>query len=131
MHVITTRVDIERTRAGWTSGDFLPAYVFPRRDTEVWQVLDAPYNSGQLPSFASTAADEYIRIPLFPYTLNPTGDIALAFMLKFGLSFVGHISHKIKLLHIVTGNPVELVYNEKTLTHMRYWVGFAFVLEKD
>lgn len=124
-------MDIARTRDGWTTGDFSPAYVFPRKDSEAWQVLDAPRQPNCAPSFASSAADEYIRIPLFPYSLSPTGDIALAFMLQFGLSFVGYIPGKIRLLHIVTGNPVELIYSNSTLTHMKYWIGFAFVTERE
>lgn len=129
MDVITTRVDIERTRAGWPSGEFLPACVFSRDDKCNWQVLDAPYVFNCPPSFSSTAVDEYIRIPLFSYKLSPVGDIALAFMLRFGLSFVGQIPGKIQKLHIVTGNPVELIYADRQLTHMNCWIGFAFVTE--
>lgn len=127
MHITHTRIDIDKTRAAWPGGSFLPAYVFPRKDKEKWIVLDAPYVIGEEPSFALTASDEYIRIPLFSYQLSPVGDVALSFMLQFGLSFANHIGTGIRNLNIVSGHPVELVYSDKNLTHMNCWLGFAFV----
>lgn len=130
MQVINTRIDLEKTRAAWPSVEFLPAHIIPRDDNKKWRILDAPYSPSATPSFASAAADKYIRIPLFPYKLSPTGDVALAFMLRMGLSFVNHISANIDALHIVTGHPVELIYRDRELTHMLCWIGFAFA-EKD
>jgi hypothetical protein len=127
MNVQVTRVDVERTRAAWPGGEFLPAHVYPRADDKSnWYVLDAPYEAGKEPSLASTAADAYIRIPLFCYKLSATGDVALAHMLRLGL-LCGNQFSKISQLHIVTGHPVELVYQNNQLSHMNYWVGFAFI----
>jgi len=130
MQVITTRIDLERTRAAWSRDEFLPAHVIARKDNKRWRVLDAPYSFNSPPSFASADADKYIRIPLFPYKLSPVGDVALAFMLRMGLSFVNYISSEIDTLHIVTGQPVELIYQDRDLIHMICWIGFAFI-EKD
>lgn len=130
MQVINTRIDLEKTRAAWPRVEFLPAHIIPRSDTKKWRILDEMYTPFTEPSFASASADKYIRIPLFPYKLNPTGDVALAFMLRMGLSFVNHISANIDTLHIVTGHPVELIYRDRELLHMLCWIGFAFA-EKD
>lgn len=127
MDITKVRIDIDKTRAAWPGGEFSPAYVFPRKDKEKWIVLDAPYSIGENPSFALTSSDEYIRIPLFVYRLNPVGDMALSFMLQFGLSFAHSIGVGIRKLIVVSGHPVELIYSDNTLTHMNYWIGFAFV----
>lgn len=129
MEIITSRADIVRTREAWPGGEFLPAHIFSRKDSAHWQVIDAPYKLNKPPSLSSTAVDEYIRIPLFAYRLSPVGDSALSFMLQFGASLVNYIPGKLKKLHIVTGSPVELVYQDKQLTHMNCWIGLAFVLE--
>lgn len=129
MDVTRIRVDIDKTRAAWPGGEFTPAYVFPRKDKERWIVLDAPYIIGAKSSFALTSSDEYIRVPLFSYQLNPVGDMALSFMLQFGLSFAGSLGGNIRKLIIVSGHPVELVYSDRTLTHMNCWLGLAFVQE--
>lgn len=126
MEITSTRVNITRTRENWPPGEFLPAHIFPRKDKESWIVLDSRYVLGEVPSFALTDADPYIRIPLFQYRLNPVGDAALSFMLQFGLSFANYIAKPIAKLHIVQGEPVELIYSNSQLTHMNFWVGFAF-----
>lgn len=131
MDVEITRIDLERTRASWPDGDFSPAHVHARRnDKQLWYVLDAPYTPGSPPVLSSTGADSYIRIPIFPYSLSCVGDIALAHMFQLGMSFANNISGKIAKIHIVTGQPVELVYLDKNLDHMTYWFGFAYLLSE-
>lgn len=131
MNIKTITVDIPQTRAAWPGGEFLPAYVAPRgSDKNVWYVLDKKHLPGRAPSWAIANGDEYIRIPLFSYTLSPRGDVSLAFMLQLGLSVVGHLPAPITQLRIASGTPVELVYDSANkLTHMTYWVGFAAAID--
>lgn len=130
MKVNVATVDIKKTRDAWPVGEFQPALVLPRKDNIRWQVLDAPHTPGNVPVWAGTEFDEYVRIPLFQYHLNPNADYAFAFMLQLGLSFVGHLHQPITRMHIVTGDPVELVYDsDNKLTHLVCWIGFAVAFD--
>lgn len=125
-------VDIETSRANWPNDQpFRPALIKNRKqDKRNWTVLSAPVVPGEPPIWAFTEHDEYIRIPVFPYLLNPRADKALAFMLQLGLSCAGHLPQPIAELYIVTGVPVQLLYNsEQECTGMRCWAGFAIILE--
>lgn len=133
MKLKVERVDIQKTRANWPEGTpFEPALVVPtdRLDGANWVVLDAPFNPGETPAWARTQNDEYLRIPLFSYDLNPAADLALAFMLQLGLSCAAQFPGKVARFFVVIGNPVELLYDEDTNknTGLRYWVGFAVML---
>lgn len=131
MRLIVTRLDIPRTRSAWTDTEFNPAYVVPRQkgDNNAWHVADAPIPiSGKdaVLTWASTATDEYIRIPLFSYSIVPQGDLSLAFMFQLGLTAASSFDGKVSVLHMVTGYPVELVYaTNGELASMHYWFGFA------
>ena len=131
MRLIVTRLDIPRTRAAWTDTEFNPAYVAPRQkgDNTAWHVADAPIPiSGKdaVLTWASTATDVYIRIPLFSYSIVPQGDLSLAFMFQLGLTAAKFFGAEVSVLHMVTGYPVELVYDTNgELASMHYWFGFA------
>lgn len=123
-----SRVDIEKTRVGWPTADFTPALVLPRAQmgNKVWHIVDKPVmvSAGVIPSWAIAIGDEYVRIPLFEYELPANADTALAFMLQFGL-LCGQVNN-VQIAHIVTGHPVELVYNpDGTIAQMLGWVGLA------
>jgi hypothetical protein len=131
MVVKTTRVDLIKTRAAWPEEAFQPAFVFPRKDdTRKWLVLDAPISENAALTWASAASDEYVRIPLFKYDLPAQGDTALAIAFRLGLSCAAQLASAPECLHIVTGNPVELVSNSAgAVTVMRYWFGFAIAFD--
>lgn len=129
-----TRLDIERTRANWPNADFAPALVLARQqaDNKIWHVVDKPVllAEGKVPSWAIANGDEYIRIPLFEYELPAYADSALALMLQFGLICSQLPDRKVNTAHIVTGYPVELVYNDDaTVAHMLCWMGIALTFE--
>lgn len=131
MKLTVTRVDIEKTRQYWpTDKLFAPAHVFPRGDKNNWVVMAEQLLPGMPPKWYQTAADEFIRIPLFPYFLNPEADLAFAFMLQLGLSCATYFPGAVSALHIVTGVPVEMTYdnNNEQLQHLEYWVGFGIVM---
>ncbi len=134
MKLDVVQVDLRQTRERWPAGvPFAPAFVkkFKRNDSSRWLVLDAPFNPGEVPVWASTNHDEYIRIPLFSYDLSPHADLALAFMLQLGLSCAGFLPNKeIERFFVATGTPVELLYDPDTdrNTSLRYWVGFGVIL---
>jgi len=135
MKLFVDQLDISKTRANWPDGEpFQPALVRHRgRDDKFnWLVLAAPLQAGGEPRWASATRDEYVRVPLFPYLLSSTGDLALAYMLQLGLTCAGQLLGKIEAAHIVTGVPVELLYDPGTAqaAGMRFWVGFAVVLER-
>lgn len=135
MKLFVDQLDINRTKAHWPDGEpFTPALVRHRGrdDKRDWLALAAPLAPGTPPQWSSARRDEYVRIPLFPYLLNAAGDMALAHMLHLGLSCAGQLPGKLAALHIVTGVPVELLYDPETAqnTGLRYWFGFAVDLEK-
>jgi hypothetical protein len=131
MRLIVTRLDIPRTRAAWTDTEFNPAYVAPRQkgDNTAWHVADSviPVSAKDANlKWASAATDEYIRIPLFSYEIVPQGDLALAFMFQLGMAAASAFKENVSVLHMVTGNPVELVSaTNGPPTSMTYWFGFA------
>lgn len=132
MNLSVSRVDLEKSRQNWPSDKpFAPAHVMPRKDKNNWLVLAEPLLPGNTPVWYQTVSDEFIRIPLFPYLLNPEADIAFAFMLQLGLSCAAHFTAPITAFHVVTGVPVEMAYddNNKNLQHLEYWVGFGVVLK--
>ena len=133
MKLSVDRLDMKRTLANWPAGDvFAPAMVKPvaKLGGADWHILDAPYLPGETPVWAHSAHDEYLRIPLFSYDLSPKADLALAFMLQMGLSCAGYLPGAVKHFYLVTGNPVELLYDSDTdiNTGLRYWFGFAVKL---
>lgn len=131
MNVVISRVDMEKTRQYWpVDKPFAPAHVMPRTDKNNWLVLSAPLTPGEPPQWYQTASDEFIRVPLFPYLLNPEADLAFAFMLQLGLSCAAHFPGKVLDFHVVTGVPVEMAYDSSNtaLKHLEYWVGFCVVI---
>ncbi|NDD53138.1 hypothetical protein EBZ39_04525 [bacterium] len=135
MSLNVVRVDIAKTREGWPEGTpFAPAYVRKLKHGEKknWMVLGAAFQPGEEPAWDLTEHDEYLRIPLFSYDLNPKPDYALAFMLNLGLSCAGHLPREIDSFFIVTGSPVDLMYDPDTNIHtgIRCWIGFAVILKE-
>lgn len=135
MKLFVDQLDIARTRANWPEGEpFAPALVRRRgRDDKLdWLVLSSPLQPGDEAHWVSARRDEYVRVPLYPYRLSAAGDLALAYMLQMGLTCAGQLEGKIEAVHIVTGVPVELLYDSATGQHtgMRFWVGFAIVMER-
>lgn len=135
MKLFVDQLDIQRTKANWPEGEpFAPALVRHRgrADKFDWLVLAAPLVPGEEPHWAHSKHDEYVRVPLFPYLLSASGDLALAYMLQLGLTCAGQLPGKAESVHIVTGVPVELLYDPGTSQHtgMRFWFGFAVVMER-
>lgn len=133
MKVSVERLDMKKTSANWPQGTlFAPALVKPVKAIggSNWHVLDAPYLPGQPISWAHSAHDEYLRIPLFSYDLHPQADLAMAFMLQMGLACAGQLPGAIRHFYVATGNPVELLYDAdyEQPTGLRYWFGFAVKL---
>lgn len=127
------RVDLIKTRANWPDGTpFEPALIVPveKLGSARWTVLAAPFNPGEKPQWAYSQHDEYLRIPLFSYDLSPAADLALAFTLQLGLSCASYFPGKVQQFFVVTGNPVELLYDSATDKHtgIRYWAGFAVMI---
>lgn len=134
MKLDVVQLDIPKTQANWPKYvDFEPAYVHKFRPGERhnWLVLDAPLVAGEPPSWARATKDDYIRVPLFQYVLSPEADLALAFMLQLGLSCASFMPKGVTNFLVVTGQPVELLYDPDTdaNTGIRYWVGFAVITE--
>jgi hypothetical protein len=131
MNTKLTRLDLLRTKASWPDSVFKPAYVAPRgKDPQKWLVADSRISPDSAISWALAANDEYIRIPLFQYKLPPQGDTALAHAFKLGLICAGQLERQIEHLHIVTGNPVELIPDGSDgISGMTYWLGFAIAFE--
>lgn len=133
MKFIVEQLDMVKTREHWPREvPFRPALVKNRKqDKSHWLALTEPLMPGEPPHLAQTERDEFIRIPLFPYLLSAQGDLALAFMLQLGLSCAAQLPSPVDKLFIVTGTPVELLYDPDTNqnTGLRYWVGFAVTLE--
>ena len=135
MHINLARIDIEKTRGDWPEDrPFQPAYVQPIKQGEPrdWLVAGVPLVAGEEPAWDLTFQDEFIRIPLFEYVLSPQADLGLAFMLQLGLSCAGFLGQPISHFFVVTGTPVELVYDPQTNepSGLRCWIGFAVILEK-
>jgi hypothetical protein len=141
MRFIVTQLDIAKTSGNWPNEDFKPAFVYERRaaaSSVAWRVADAPVPIAELAaqkpgakiSWAVTDTDEYVRIPLFAYSIVPQGDLALAFMFQLGAECANSLGKKVSDLHIVSGSPVELVYAaDGTVRCMNYWFGFAAAME--
>lgn len=134
MKLIFEQLDLEKTRANWPDGTpFQPALVKYRRDDKRhWLALSAPLVPGSAPQWAKTERDEYVRIPLFPYLVpGSEADRALAFAVQLGLSCAGHLPGRVEAFWVVTGVPVQLLYDPATdqSSGMRFWLGLAVNLE--
>lgn len=134
MRLKVDTVDLDITRQNWPEQlPFRPALIVPRKqDKRAWLSSCSPIEVNKPIEWCDTGHDEFIRIPLFPYLLNATGDLALAYMLQLGLYCAGQFPGKLADLWIVTGRPVELLFNQdnERAASMRYWVGFAVLPEK-
>ena len=132
MKLIVDRLDMAKTRENWPpTMPFAPAIVNKRRKLGQanWHVLVEPFMPGNAPQWAHSAHDDYVRVPLFSYTLSPSADLALAFPLQVGLACASYLPAGITHLYVATGYPVELLYDSDTdiNTGLRYWFGFAVV----
>jgi hypothetical protein len=130
MKVSVARLDMKKTQAGWPADiPFAPALIKPVAAVggSNWHILDAAYTPGDQPVWAFSAHDEYLRIPLFSYDLNPAADLAFAFLLQVGLSCAAYLPRPVCHFYVATGNPVELLYDPDTGLNngLRYWFGFA------
>jgi hypothetical protein len=131
MQITLTRLDIPRTKASWPDTEFNPAYVASRqlRDGQNWWVADTPVSTtgiGVAVGWAIANTDEYIRIPLFSYSIVPQGDLSFAFMFQLGVIAANAFNGKAKSMHMVVGMPVELTYTAAgTPESINYWFGFA------
>lgn len=130
MKVLVARLDMKKTRDSWPEGiPFAPALLKPIDEVggSKWHILDAAYNPGAQPVWAFSEHDEYLRIPLFSYDLNPAADLAMAFLLQVGLSCAAYLPRPVQQFYVATGNPVELLYDPDTGANsgLRYWFGFA------
>lgn len=133
MRLIVDQLDVAKTREHWPKDmPFAPATV--KRKSKLgaanWFVASAPLSPDQPPQWSYAAHDEYVRVPLFQYTLSPAADLALAFMLQLGLSCAGHLPGAVTDFYVVTGTPVELLYDETDGSNigLKYWVGFAVLV---
>ena len=134
MKLIVDQLDINKTRLSWPPGaPFEPAMVRAKDKLpgNKWQVLTEQLLPGDTPVWSLAEYDEYVRVPLFSYDLNPSADLALAFMLQLGLACSAYIPNNVTHLYVVTGTPVELLYDVDTdvNTSIRCWIGFAVITD--
>lgn len=133
MDVRLSRVDLDKTRKTWPKDlPFAPSFIY-RRPTEhvyCWQVVTSPILITQPYALSESYQDPYVRVPLFEYRLSSESDVALAQILQLGLAGVNNILAPVKIVHIVTGFPVDLVYQDDKLDSLRYWFGLAYVLKE-
>lgn len=134
MKVTFEQVDLVKTRASWPAGQlFAPAIIKPRKKLENlnWTVLAEKHINGRPPSWEYAQSDDYVRIPLFEYDLPIKLDLALSYFLSTGLECAISLKKEIRRLHIVTGVPVEILFDDdkKEDVGIRYWFGFAVVTE--
>lgn len=130
-----SRIDLKKTAESWPAGmPFKPALMMkqPTMHPDEWWVVDAPLEVGFPPSWSLAKQDQYVRIPLFQYDLPGESDLALARLLELGLSCAGYFPGSLKKVHVVTGNPVDLLYDDaiNKSIGLRYWVGVAAVLDQ-
>lgn len=135
MELKVSQLDVRKTAENWPVGmPFKPALVLkqPTVHPDDWWIVDEPIVPGQPPVWFSAKQDQYVRIPLFRYDLSPEADLALAYMLQLGLSCAGYLPGRVKKFHVVTGSPVDLLYDDaiNTSVGLRYWVGMAAVIDK-
>jgi hypothetical protein len=134
MKITIEQIDLVKTRSRWPAGyPFEPARIKTRKKLENlnWTVLVEKHINGCPPSWAYAHHDDYVRIPLFEYDLPIKLDLALSYLLSMGLSCAASLQKDIRRLHIVTGVPVEILFNENKNEDVgiRYWFGFAVVTE--
>ena len=134
MKITFEHIDLLKTREQWPAGRrFTPALVKTRKSLENlnWTVLAEKHINGQSPSWSYAQHDDYVRIPLFEYDLPVKLNLALAALLSMGVSCAASLQKEIRRLHIVTGVPVEILFDEDKNEDVgiRYWLGFAIVTE--
>lgn len=135
MKLQVSQIDLKKTAENWPPDQpFRPALLIkqPVMHPDDWLVCDEPIVPGEQPVWMSAKQDQYVRIPLFEYRLNSSADLALAYMLQLGLSCAGYLPGPVSKFHVVTGSPVDLLYDDATnkAVGLRYWAGLAVVIDK-
>jgi len=130
-----SRVDIQKTAEHWpTDIPFKPALLAsqPTYSPYDWWIVDSPIVCGTKPEWAFAKTDQYVRIPLFQYTLPKDSDLALANLLALGVSCAGYLPGSLQKVHVVTGIPVDLVTEPdiNTVICLQYWFGLALAVNK-
>lgn len=134
MKISTEQVDLVKTRQQWpTEKVFRPRLVKKRKELENlnWTVLADQYINGVAPVWEYSHHDDYVSIPLFEYELPAQLNSALSACLPLGLTCAASLKKNIRRLHVVTGVPVEIVFDEEKNEDIgvRFWLGFAVVTE--
>ena len=136
MRLFFDQLDLQKTKQNWPENvPFQPALVKKRArdDRYHWQALDEPLKPGAQPVWALAEHDEYVRVPLFPYVVSSSqADRAIAFALQLGLTCAGYLPDRLSAVHIITGVPVQLLYDAATneCAGMKFWIGLAVTVEK-
>lgn len=134
MKITFEHIDLVKTQSSWPAGQpFAPALVKTRKKLENlnWTVLAEKHINGQPPRWAYSHHDDYVRIPLFEYDLPIKLNLAMASLFSMGVVCAASLQKEIRRLHIVTGVPVEILFDENKNEDVgvRYWFGFAVVTE--
>lgn len=134
MKITTENVDLVKTRQHWPPGQpFQPRLIKTRKELGNlnWTVLSAQYINGNAPEWSYTDHDSYVGIPLFEYDLPVQFNLALASFLPLGIACAGSLKKSIRRVHIVTGVPVEVLFDadKNEDVGIRYWFGLAVVTE--
>jgi hypothetical protein len=108
-----------------------PVDVVQRQQGEHWYVSYQPVDvTGRHGDWAKCCKEQYVRVPLLPYVMPASPELALAFMLQLGLA-AGRTLHtpgrSLVRLHLAVGCPVETLNADTPEEQLRYHIGMGFV----
>ena len=90
-----------------------------------WYVAATPILDGQLEWVTSTVSSDYLRIPMYSYTLPAHQGLAVLSGVQFGLVALGNLA--------LPSPPRRVILASNTLTHtgeplQRFWLGLALLV---
>jgi hypothetical protein len=102
-----------------------PHDVIQRQSGEIWLVPHAPVSLDQPVAWQHHKREDYVYVPLHPYLLPTSPDLALGFMLQLGIKLASELGQPLRRLHLAIGHPVNEISQQGVGNAWQYQVGLA------
>lgn len=104
----------------------MPRDIVPRKPKEQWYVCDQPVDLDKPVSWSMCRAEDHVAIPLIPYRIMPSPEMAFAFVFGQGVRAAAEAPAPVRHLHVAVGVPVSDGSDDpEKRGRPQLWLGFA------
>ena len=109
----------------------MPHDIVEKAPGDLWIVAHQPVTPERQVAWFHHGKGQHVLVPLFPYVLAPTPEMALGYMLQMGITAANQLGgRKVKRLHLSLGRPVNQFMGDPQLGDgWQFWAGIGLVLQ--